>query len=841
MTLFTTLLSAETRVERLRAEGQLRPFLLIKEGDLYSPWKVYLSVKRAYATGIFRNIVVEKRRGKTGIILEFKAIPKRVLKKIVVFNPSKYHYPSFLYIRKGDYLESEDILREIKRQKKYLKENGYFLAKLTYEVKSSTLTLYFNPGPRFKINFISVNSKPVRKFYGLSVGEFYSKRKVQEALRRARENLKNMGFLRATLSHREKVQGEGVELNITIKKGKKFSIKIKGASVPVKVLLPYWSKKYSKEWSLYEGKTALKEYLLRKGMYVKNISAEVNDYPDLVEVVYRLEGVGKLGGRKILVEGNHHFSTEEILKILRGKPGLLQGINLEKLRESLTDLREKYLMEGFRDVSIQWEVRREGVIIKINEGQRFFIGNLSFQGNEKISLKEITRVCGLRQGMPYYNLYVYEAAQRIRNLYLEKGFRKFEVSYKTVFRDNRADVQFKIREGIRPSLSLFVVFGSATPRGKRVIKKLLPFKEGEPVNGLLEDEGKLKLEVMGLFTLLEVRENIWDRHHMDIIVRAEQLPSYLYSFGVGWESRGGPRLSLEVSARNFIMPPMFINVSMLLGGSQRVVGLTSETPRLISDWDFRSTAVYEKGNMISYSYETSSLFLSLFREREEGWDQVSLRISRVELFDLLVPPSEVDREFLPSYITSLSYSYALDRRDDPINPSRGWFFSASMEKYFSVLGTSVDGAKTYFHLQLFKPVRGNLFAAGAKLGLAKGNLPISERFFAGGPMSFRGESLDRLSPISPATGMPLGGMGLAIVNLEYRIRVFSDFSLVFFYDGGEVTRYMHELSRGNWENAVGVGLRYTTPFGPIRLEAGYNPSPSDGGKVKFFISLGEIL
>ncbi len=819
----------------------MRPFLLIKEGEPFSPWKVYLSVKRAYATGIFRNITVEKRRGKKGIILEFKAFPKKVLKNIVVVNPVKYHYPSFLYIRKGDYLESEDIIREIKRQKKYLRENGYFLAKLTYEVKDSSLFLYFNPGPRFKIKSISVNLKPVRKFYGLSCGEFYSRKKLQQALKRAMESLKKRGFLRARLDRQEKVHRDGVEINITISKGKKFSIKIRGAPVPARVLLPYWSKNYSKEWSLYEGKTALKEYLLRKGMYVKNISAEVNEYPDLVEVVYRLEGLGKLEGRKILVEGNQHFSKEEILKTLRGKPGLFQGINLERLRESLVDLREKYLREGFRDVSINWEVHREGVVIKINEGKRFLIGKLTFRGNERISLKEISGVCGLKQGMPYYNLFVYQAAQRIRNLYLEKGFRKFEVSYKTVFRGNRADVQFSIREGVRPSLSLFVILGSATARGKRVIKKLLPFKEGQPVNGLLEDEGRLKLEVMGLFTRLEIRENIWDSRHMDLIVRAEQLPSYLYSFGVGWESRGGPRLSLELSARNLLVAPMFINASMLLGGSQRVVGLTSETPRLVSDWDFRSTAVYERGNMVSYSYETSSLFLSLFREREEGWDQVSLRISRVELFDLLVPPSEVDREFFPSYITSLTYSYALDRRDDPINPSRGWFFSASLEKYFSVLGTSVDGAKTYFHLQIFKPLRGNLFAAGAKLGLAKGNLPISERFFAGGPMSFRGESLDRLSPTSPATGMPLGGMGLAIVNLEYRIKLLSDFSLIFFYDGGEVTRFMHELSLKSWENAVGVGLRYITPFGPIRLEAGYNPRPSYGGRIKFFISLGEIL
>ncbi len=841
--LFTTLLSAERlRVKEVKTDPkEIRPFILLKKGVPYSSWKVYLSVRRIYSAGIYDNVWVEKEKHGDEIVLKFTAKPKEVIKGIREENPFKFHHPSFLYVRKGDYLEKDAVEKEIKRQEKFLRENGYFKGTVRYEIKKGYLIFKFLPGKRFKISHLSINGEKVKVFYDIKTGEYYSRRKIERAIFKAKERLKSQGFPAAEVNYSLSLGEGSVFLDFHIKKGKKFLIKIKGGKVPEEVIYPYWSRKYSRQWAIYEGKTAIKEYLLKKGMYVREIEGQVNEYPEEIEVVYVLRGVGKLKGKEIKVEGNHFLSEKEILRMLRGKPTLITGIDLEKLRESLVDLRERYLMQGFRDVSISWEIYPRGVKIKISEGRRFLIGNLIFEGNQRISSEKLVESAGIKPGDPYYSLNVYQAAQNLRNLYLKNGFRKFEITYKTVFKGNKADIYFRIKEGIKPVLSLFKIIGSASPRGRKLIREYLPFIQGKPVDGVAEDEGKLKLEVMGIFTQLEVKENIWDEHHLDIIVRAEQLPSYTYSFGAGWETRGGPRISLEFSTRNSILPPMFMNLSVLLGGSQRVVGLTSETPRMFRHWDFRSTAVYERGEMTSYSYETSSIYLSLFREKSMGWDQISLRISRVELTDLLVPQSEVDREFFPSYITSLSYFYALDRRDDPINPTMGWFFSSSFEKYFAVLGTKVDGAKTYIHLQIFRPMGQNLFGLGAKFGLAKGNLPISERFFAGGPMSFRGESLDRLSPTSPKTGMPLGGMGLAIVNLEYRIKLISGFSFVVFYDGGEVSRYMHELSIKKWENAVGVGLRYTTPFGPIRLEAGYNPNPAHGGKIKFFISLGEIL
>ncbi len=843
LTLSITLLSAEgARVTGIEAKPrEILPFILIKKGENYSQWKVYLSVKRIYATGIYENVEVEKKVRGNSVNLIFRAKPRLIIKGIIVENPFRFHYPSFLYVRKGDYLEKGDIEREVKRQEDYLRQMGYFKGKVTYEIKKGNIIFKFLPGKRFTISGLTVNGKRVKNFYGIKTGEYYSKKKIDLVIKKSKEKLRKEGFPAATVSYKMRLGDGTVSLNFKIEKGKKFRIKIQGAPVPPEVIYPYWSRKYSREWALYEGKTAIKEYLLKKGMYVKKIEAEVNEYPEEVEVIYQLKGVGKLQGKEITVEGNHFFTKKQILAVLRGKPNLIMGINLEKLRESLADLRENYLREGFRDISIEWEVYPKGVRLRIKEGERFLIGQVSFEGARKIPGDQLLKACGLKQGMPYYTLYVYQAAQNLRNLYLKKGFRRFEITYRTEFRGNKAHIKFKIKEGIKPKLALFKIIGSTSQRGKKLIRDYLPFTPGKPVDGVAEEEGKLKLEVMGVFTLLEVRENIWDEEHMDIIVRAEQLPSYLYSFGVGWETRGGPRLSLEFSTRNSIFAPMFLNASVLLGGSQKVFGLTSETPRLFRQWDFRSTAVYEMGNMTSYSYKTSSFYLSLFRERRMGWDQISLRISRVELTELLVPQSEVDREFFPSYITSLSYFYASDQRDDPINPTKGWFFSSSFEKYFAVLGTKVDGAKTYLHFQFFKPIGNRTLGIGAKLGLAKGNLPINERFFAGGPMSFRGESLDRLSPVSPKTGMPLGGMGLAIVNVEYRIRILSDFSFVIFYDGGEVSRYMHELSINKWENAVGIGIRYATPFGPIRLEAGYNPNPSYGRNLKFFISLGEIL
>jgi outer membrane translocation and assembly module TamA len=137
--------------------------------------------------------------------------------------------------------------------------------------------------------------------------------------------------------------------------------------------------------------------------------------------------------------------------------------------------------------------------------------------------------------------------------------------------------------------------------------------------------------------------------------------------------------------------------------------------------------------------------------------------------------------------------------------------------------------------------RRTVLALGVRVGVAHGfppvrvvnpdgsiteqdDLPASERFFAGGDTTVRGFSLDRLGTaqtITP-TGFPTGGNGEVVLNAELRVAAVKGFTGVTFLDAGNIFPHAGDLSFTDLRPAAGFGVHYRSPFGPIRVELGFN-------------------
>jgi outer membrane translocation and assembly module TamA len=166
------------------------------------------------------------------------------------------------------------------------------------------------------------------------------------------------------------------------------------------------------------------------------------------------------------------------------------------------------------------------------------------------------------------------------------------------------------------------------------------------------------------------------------------------------------------------------------------------------------------------------------------------------------------------------------------------------------IGSEVGFTKTFVTAQSFRTLpRGNRFvlAGQARLGLANGfgrtvqvtgpngefetevldDLPASERFYGGGDTTVRGFALDTLG--TPDTidedGFPLGGNAIVIFNAELRALVRGPFSAVGFLDIGNVFRRASDVRLGDLRSAVGFGVRYRSPVGPIRVDLGFKTHP----------------
>jgi outer membrane translocation and assembly module TamA len=202
---------------------------------------------------------------------------------------------------------------------------------------------------------------------------------------------------------------------------------------------------------------------------------------------------------------------------------------------------------------------------------------------------------------------------------------------------------------------------------------------------------------------------------------------------------------------------------------------------------------------------------------------------------------EIDRLFPQVRLSSVSSSMLRNTRDDALEPTSGSLVGADVELAARGIGSQVGFFKTFLqgftYRRLPRPAA-TVLALGARVGLASGfprtvtrdgetivvkDIPASERFYAGGDTTVRGFTLDRLG--TPDTidqdGFPRGGHSLIVLNAELRVPVRGGLGAVAFVDGGNVFSTVDGIDFGELRSAVGFGLRYRSPVGPIRVDLGF--------------------
>jgi outer membrane protein insertion porin family len=195
-------------------------------------------------------------------------------------------------------------------------------------------------------------------------------------------------------------------------------------------------------------------------------------------------------------------------------------------------------------------------------------------------------------------------------------------------------------------------------------------------------------------------------------------------------------------------------------------------------------------------------------------------------------------------LSTVSGSAIRDTRDDALDPGRGGLIGLDGELAARRIGSEVGFFKTFlqgFAYRRIAPGR-TIAAFGARVGLATGfpraiptvnadgqpvtqivdDLPPSERFFAGGDTTVRGFTLDRLGrpDTIDANGFPKGGHGLIVLNAELRTPLRGSLGAVTFLDVGNVFAHVNDINLAQLRAAVGVGFRYRSPIGPIRVDLG---------------------
>jgi outer membrane protein insertion porin family len=193
-------------------------------------------------------------------------------------------------------------------------------------------------------------------------------------------------------------------------------------------------------------------------------------------------------------------------------------------------------------------------------------------------------------------------------------------------------------------------------------------------------------------------------------------------------------------------------------------------------------------------------------------------------------------------VSSLSPAVIWDLRDDAFNPRKGALYGVTLKEALSLLGSDVDFTKLTLQGNWFLPIDNAVLALSARAGMAwpSSDIPLHERFYAGGSTTVRGYTQDSIGPSGlDANGNPIpkGGASMAVFNLELRLNPGDGLGFVLFIDAGNVWSDV-QIDLSDLRSSYGVGIRYGTPVGPLRIDYGQKIKPHGGessGELHFNI------
>jgi len=373
-----------------------------------------------------------------------------------------------------------------------------------------------------------------------------------------------------------------------------------------------------------------------------------------------------------------------------------------------------------------------------------------------------------------------------------------------------------------------------------------PWEEGTLYNRDEVVDYREKLGKTGLFREIRVEPGQTQPDgRTDLIVTVTERDHRTVGAGVSYATDVGPGISLYWQNRNLMHRGETLTAQTKLSGPEQIIGLTFGKPLPTLPGRFESEISFTNDITDAFDAQTlelsSSLSKTWFAEKLEASGGLGIVYSEVE--DARARLSETD-EFEADKFTfaKIPFSLSWNSDNDLLNPTRGFRAGIGLTPYVGdvnfLRGTLTGATRTTLgeENQFTLAIRG---LVGSSFGVDTVDIPATERFYAGGGGSVRGFAYQEAGPLD-AENNPIGGASIIEVNTEARYNLREKIQLAVFLDGGtvsdsEVPDFSEEVLWG-----AGIGARYLTPIGPLRVDLAtpLNPRDSDD-EVQFYIALGQ--
>jgi translocation and assembly module TamA len=517
--------------------------------------------------------------------------------------------------------------------------------------------------------------------------------------------------------------------------------------------------------------------------------------------------------------------------------------------------------QGYYDAAVEPRTERSGdmlrVILTADPGVQYRFTSVELPGLDAAGpdAAKLRAAFSVKAGDPVIAQQVIAAGVALTTALGEEGFAEaklgdqdIEVNHQT----HLASLTLPVNTGPVARFGAIRVSGRP-PFSAKHVAIIARFKAGDPFQRSKIDDLRRAL----IATTLVANANITvvpvqGGRVVDVDVRLEPAPQHTIAGDIGYGTGQGALVEATWTDRNFFNPEGALTLRGIAGTAEQLLGAEFRRSNFLQrdqTLDLQATASHQKFD----AFEAKTILLAGHIERLSNfiwqkqwtWSYGAQLLATDENGVFSLDGLKDTRTF---FIAALPVTLGYDGSDSLLDPTRGFRLSGWISPEYSGHGQSLTYGRSQIDASAYHPLSDHVVVAGrirlgTILGASTFDLAPSRRFYSGGGGSVRGYGYQQLGP-KDAAGDPIGGRGLAEFALETRIRLKQfggNFGVVPFFDGGSLTTKAMPGS-GQWRFAVGMGVRYYSSFGPIRIDFGIPLDRQQGdGPFAVTVSLGQAF
>jgi outer membrane protein insertion porin family len=863
------------------------------------------TLRDLYRTGRYSDIRTQVTAGADGLRVDFVVQQNFFNNVVTVTGikepPTESAAISAIRLNLGEPFRESALKEGIDRLTATLHDEGLYQAEVTYalvphaDTHEMDVHVTIGPGPRARIGAVQLqnqsefSNETLLKKARLSLGQTMLSDRIDRAAVRTRNFLVSQEYLGAAVSVHPgdyDAKTNRVTLLFDVTAGPKIRVEVNGANFSksrLRTLLPIYAEGTVDDDLLQEGRRNLRDNLQRQGYFDAQVDFSSSETPDKNErlITYEISRGERHKLTAIAFAGNKYFNSELLesrLAIKKAAFGTRGLFSQNLVRDDTNSIHDLYTSNGFLDAKVSSEVddnyKKAGdvfVRFRIQEGPQTRIGSLKIEGNSAINRDSLLAVIGSTQGQPYSEANVSSDRTNILALYFNDGFpdASCEAVASNASQPNRVDLVYKVTEGGQIEVARLILTGYEHVR-RGVISRQVKIKTGGPLR-----EGDVVDTQRGLYNLA-----IFDRvtiapqnpsgsdPEKTVVVAVNEGDRYTLGYGFGFEAvpvggtgtnpaatpiRFSPRGLFEVSDNDFMGRAQTLSFKVRASTLQYRGVLSFIAPNFLNDSKLSLQLTGFADKTLDVNTFTSTRYEGSFQIVDAVTSYTNLFFRyyyrHVIASDLKISAEEIPLFSQPTRVSGVGFTWSRDRRDNPADAARGTFNTLDFDINPSQMGSSANFMRFFFQNSSYHSFGQNLvFARATRIGIeepfngtTQDEIPLPERFFAGGDTSLRGFGLNQAGPRDLGTGFPIGGSALVAFNQELHFplklpRLGDRVGGTLLYDVGNVYTDLEHVNL-RWSppsptdlnylsHTVGFGFRYATPIGPVRLDFGYQLNPA---------------